>query len=51
MGLLKVKRGRWPGFERGKLGVDARSSWNRYTGVAHGSTGSRPVVRSLANGA
>ena len=30
--------------------VDARSSWNRYSGFAHGSTGLRPEVRALRDG-
>ncbi|MCU1500888.1 MAG: short-chain dehydrogenase/reductase [Ilumatobacteraceae bacterium] len=31
--------------------VDARNSWNRYSGFAHGSTGIKPEVRSLSGGA
>ena len=30
--------------------VDARSSWNRYSGFAHGSTGIKAEVRSIADG-
>jgi NAD(P)-dependent dehydrogenase (short-subunit alcohol dehydrogenase family) len=29
--------------------VDARNSWNRYSGFAHGTTGIRPEVRQLGN--
>jgi NAD(P)-dependent dehydrogenase (short-subunit alcohol dehydrogenase family) len=30
--------------------VDARNSWNRYSGFTHGTTGVRPEVRSLSGG-